>query len=120
MLNEFREFIAKGNVMDLAVGVIIGGAFAQITNSLVADVLMPPIGLLLGGSDFSDLFVLLKAGATPGPYETVAAAKEAGAVTLNYGAFVMQVINFLIIAWAIFVVVKMVNRLRREEAAKEA
>lgn len=117
MLNEFREFIAKGNVMDLAVGVIIGGAFAQITNSLVADVLMPPIGLLLGGSDFTELYVLLKAGATPPPYETLALAKEAGAVTLDYGAFVTQVVNFLIIAWAVFVVVKMVNRLRRQQEA---
>jgi len=116
MFNEFREFIAKGNVMDLAVGVIVGGAFAQITNSLVTDVLMPPIGLLLGGSDFTELYWQLKAGTPGGPYETLAAAKEAGAVTLNYGTFVTQVVNFLIIAWAVFIVVKMVNRLRREQA----
>jgi large conductance mechanosensitive channel len=113
VFNEFREFIARGNVIDLAVGVIVGGAFAQITNSLVNDILMPPIGLLLGGSDFAELFILLKAGAVAGPYETIAAAREAGAVTLNYGAFITQVVNFLIIAWAVFIVVKAVNRLRR-------
>jgi large conductance mechanosensitive channel len=116
MVSEFKEFIAKGNVMDLAVGVIVGGAFAQITNSLVNDILMPPIGLLLGGSDFTQLFLVLKAGATPGPYESMAVATEAGAVTLNYGNFVTQVINFLIIAWAVFAVVKVVNRIRRDEA----
>jgi large conductance mechanosensitive channel len=114
VFNEFREFIAKGNVIDLAVGIIIGGAFAQITNSFVNDILMPPIGLLLGGTDFTELFILLKAGAVAGPYETIAAAREAGAVTLNYGAFIAQVVNFLIIAWAVFIVVKMVNRLRRQ------
>jgi large conductance mechanosensitive channel len=114
VFNEFREFIARGNVIDLAVGIIVGGAFAQITNSLVNDVLMPPIGLLLGGSRFTELFILLKAGATPPPYETLAAAQEAGAVTLNYGVFITQVVNFLIIAWAVFLVVKVVNRLRRQ------
>ncbi|MGE3275044.1 MAG: large conductance mechanosensitive channel protein MscL [Vicinamibacterales bacterium] len=111
--SEFKEFIAKGNVMDLAVGVIVGGAFAQITNSLVNDILMPPLGLLLGGSDFTQLFVVLKPGTTPGPYESMAVATEAGAVTLNYGNFITQVVNFLLIAWAVFWVVKLVNRLRR-------
>ncbi|MGE0042435.1 MAG: large conductance mechanosensitive channel protein MscL [Vicinamibacterales bacterium] len=115
MVSEFKEFIAKGNVMDLAVGVIVGGAFAQITNSLVKDILMPPIGLLLGGSDFTQLFLVLKPGTTPGPYESMALATEAGAVTLNYGNFVSQVVNFLIIAWAVFVVVKVVNQIRRSD-----
>jgi len=117
MLNEFKEFLAKGNVLDLAVGVVVGSAFAQITNSLVADILMPPIGLLLGGADFQQLFVVLKAGVTPPPYESMAIAAEAGAVTLNYGAFVTTVVNFLIIAWAVFVVVKVVNRIRRTTMA---
>ena len=117
MLNEFKEFLAKGNVLDLAVGVVVGSAFAQITNSLVADILMPPIGLLLGGADFQQLFIVLKTGVTPPPYESVAIATEAGAVTLNYGVFVTTVVNFLIIAWAVFVVVKVVNRLRRAPTA---
>jgi large conductance mechanosensitive channel len=120
VFKEFREFAVKGNVVDLAVGVIIGGAFGTIVTSLVSDVVMPPIGVLLGGVDFKDFFIVLKAAAQPpfaGPYPTLAAAKAAGAVTLNYGLFLNAVINFLIVAWAIFILVKGINRLRREEAA---
>ncbi|HZP00253.1 MAG TPA: large conductance mechanosensitive channel protein MscL [Terriglobia bacterium] len=112
MLKEFKEFAMKGNVVDMAVGIIIGAAFGGIVTSLVNDILMPPIGLLLGKVDFSNLFIVLK-GDT---YPTLAAAKQAGATTLNYGLFVNTVINFLIVAFAIFLVVKQVNRLRRQPA----
>jgi large conductance mechanosensitive channel len=121
VFKEFREFAVKGNVVDLAVGVIIGAAFGGIVSSLVADIIMPPLGLLLGGVDFKDLFVVLKAapaGAAPvgGAYPTLAAAKAAGAVTLNYGLFLNAVLNFLMVAWAIFLLVRAMNRLRRQEA----
>ena len=121
MFNEFREFAVKGNVVDLAVGVIIGAAFGTIVSSLVADIVMPPLGLLLGGVDFKDFFVVLKdpsAAAPPymGAYPTLAAAKAAGAVTLNYGLFLNAVLNFLIVAWAIFLLVRAMNRMRRREA----
>ena len=116
MLKEFKEFAVKGNVVDLAVGVIIGAAFGNIVTSLVNDVVMPPIGLLLGGVDFKDFFVVLREGTkAAGPYMTLAAAKAAEAVTLNYGLFINAVINFLIVAWAIFLMVKVINRLKREE-----
>lgn len=116
MLKQFREFAMRGNVLDLAVGVIIGGAFGGIVTSLVNDVLMPPIGLLVGGVDFANLFVVLKEGAKiPGPYASVAAAKAAGAVTLNLGLFLNTVINFTIVAGAVFLVVTGVNKLRRAE-----
>ena len=120
MLKEFREFIMRGNVLDLAVGVIIGAAFGGVVTSLVNDVIMPPIGLGLGQVDFKDLFVLLKEGTTLGPYATVAAAKAAGAVTLNWGAFVNTVINFLIVGFAIFMVVRVANRLNRKPAPAPA
>ncbi len=121
MWKEFREFIAKGNVLDLAVGVVIGGAFGKIIDSFVKDIIMPPVGLLTGGIDFNQQFMVLKEGSVAGPYPTPAAAVEAGAVTLNYGAFVNSVITFLIIAAAIFMVVKAANKMRRkEEAAPEA
>jgi large conductance mechanosensitive channel len=114
MLNEFREFIAKGNVMDLAVGVIIGAAFQKIVDSLVNDVVMPVAGLALGGADFTNLFVTLKEGAkAAAPYASLAEAKAAGAVTLGYGAFINQVVQFLILAWVVFLMVKAVNRVRR-------
>ena len=116
MLNDFRTFVMRGNVVDLAVGVIIGAAFGAITKSLVDDVIMPPIGLALGGIDFSNMFLVLKEGAAPGPYATLAAAKEAGAVTLNYGLFITSVVTFLIIAFAVYLLVKAVNRLHRPEA----
>ena len=115
MLKEFREFAMKGNVLDMAVGIIIGGAFGTIVKSLVSDVIMPPIGLLLGGIDFADLFVTLKAGTPAGPYATLAAAQEAGAVTVNVGLFINSVIAFLIVAWAVFLLVKGFNAARRKE-----
>ncbi|UCC68575.1 MAG: large conductance mechanosensitive channel protein MscL [Armatimonadota bacterium] len=117
MLKEFREFAMKGNVVDMAVGIIIGAAFGTIIKSLVADVMMPPIGLLLGSVDFANLFVVLKMGATPGPYAALAEAQEAGAVTINYGVFVMAIISFVIVAFAVFLVVRHINRLKREEEA---
>ena len=117
MLREFKEFAMRGNVVDMAVGIIIGGAFGTIVKVLVSDVLMPPIGLLLGGVDFSDLFLVLKAGETAGPYATLAAAREAGAVTLNYGVFLNSVISFLIVAFAVFLLIKGINSARRKEEA---
>ena len=115
MLKEFREFAMRGNVVDMAVGIIIGGAFGTIVKSLVADVLMPPIGLLLGGVDFSELYLVLKEGATPGPYASLAVAREAGAVTVNHGLFLNAVISFLIVAVAVFLLVRAINSLRRKE-----
>ena len=117
MWNEFKAFVMRGNVMDLAVGVIIGAAFGAIVKSLVDDILMPPLGLVTGGLDFSNLMVVLRDGAkAPPPYATPAAAAEAGAVTLNYGAFLNNLLTFLIVALAIFMVVKAVNRLQRQPA----
>ena len=120
MIKEFREFIMRGNVMDMAVGIIVGSAFGGIVKSLVDDVIMPPIGLLLGKVDFSNIFAVLKQGATPGPYASVVAAKAAGAVTLNLGLFVNTVINFLIVGFAVFLLVKGVNQLRRPKPAPAA
>lgn len=117
MLDEFKEFAVKGNMLDMAVGIIIGAAFGTIVQSLVNDVLMPPLGLLLGGADFTDLFLTLRQGVAPGPYETLAIAQAAGAVTINYGVFVNAVLSFLIVALAIFFVVRNFNRLRRKEEA---
>ncbi|HOH06746.1 MAG TPA: large conductance mechanosensitive channel protein MscL [bacterium] len=117
MFKEFKEFAMRGNVVDMAVGIIIGAAFGSIVSSLVADVIMPPIGMLLGNVDFSNLFVVLKEGAAAGPYASLAAAKSAGAVTINYGVFVNAVINFLIVALAIFFLIRGLNRLKRKEEA---
>jgi large conductance mechanosensitive channel len=118
MLSDFKTFVMRGNVMDLAVAVIIGAAFGAITKSLVDDVIMPPIGLALGGLDFANMFVVLKEGtAAAGPYATLAAAKEAGAVTLNYGLFITSIVTFLIIAFAVFLLVKAVNRMHRPAVA---
>ena len=117
MLKEFKEFAIKGNMLDMAVGIIIGAAFGTIIQSLVRDVIMPPIGLLLGGVDFGDLFLTLSPGSVPGPYATLAAAQEAGAVTINYGVFLNAVISFLIIAVSVFMVVRAFNKLRKEEEA---
>lgn len=114
VLKEFREFAIKGNVVDMAVGIIIGTAFGTIVQSLVNDVIMPPIGLVLGNVDFSNLFVVLKEGVPPGPYAALADAQTAGAVTINYGAFINTVISFLIVAFAVFVLVKNINRLKRQ------
>ena len=117
MLSEFREFIAKGNVMDLAVGVIIGAAFQRIVDSLVTDVIMPVVGLVTGGTDFTNMFTVLRDGAKAvGPYASLADAKAAGATVIAYGAFVNQIIQFLILAWVVFLMVKAVNRMRRRSA----
>ena len=115
MLKEFKEFAMRGNVVDMAVGIIIGGAFGTIVKSLVADVIMPPIGLLLGGVDFSNLFFVLKEGGTAGPYTALAEAQQAGAVTINYGLFINGVISFLIVAFAVFLLIKSINRMKRQE-----
>ena len=120
MLEEFKKFAMRGNVVDMAVGIIIGGAFGTIVKSLVSDVIMPPIGLLLGGVDFADWFITLKEGATAGPYATVAAAKEAGAVTLNAGLFINSMISFLIVAFAVFLLIKGMNSLQKKADEPEA
>ena len=117
MLKEFKEFAMKGNVLDMAVGIIIGAAFGLIITSLVNDVIMPPIGLLLGNVDFSNIFAVLKEGKTTGPYASVAAAKAAGAVTMNVGLFINTIINFLIVAFAIFLLIRSINRFKRQEEA---
>ena len=114
MWREFREFAMRGNVVDLAVGIILGAAFTTIVNSLVNDLIMPPIGLAIGGIDFSNLFVTLRGGS----YPTVEAAKAAGAVTVNYGLFLNAVLRFVIVAFAVFLLVKQINRLRWQEAAE--
>jgi large conductance mechanosensitive channel len=113
VLKEFRDFAMRGNVVDLAVGIIIGAAFTSIVNSLVKDILMPPIGFVMGGIDFSDFFIALSAT----HYDTLKAAQDAGAATINYGLFLNAVINFLIVAFAIFVLVKQINRFKKAEEA---
>ena len=118
MLKEFREFAVKGNVVDMAVGIIIGAAFGKIVDSLVKDMIMPPIGLLLGKVDFANLFVVLKDGTQAGPYLSVEAAQKAGAVTFNYGMFINTVISFTIVAFAVFMLIRAINRLKRQEEAK--
>jgi large conductance mechanosensitive channel len=120
MLKEFREFAMRGNVVDMAVGIIIGGAFGTIVKSLVDDVIMPPIGLALGGVDFSNIFLTLKDGGVPAPYASLADAQAAGAVTVNVGVFFNAVISFLIVAFAVFLLIKSINRLKREEAPAPA
>lgn len=120
MLKEFKDFAVKGNVLDMAVGIIIGAAFGTVVKSLVSDVIMPPIGLLLGGVDFSNLFVTVSEGTTAGPYETLAAAQEAGAVTINYGVFANEIVSFTIVAFAVFMLVRSFNKLKKEEEAAPA
>jgi large conductance mechanosensitive channel len=120
MFKEFREFALRGNVIDLALAVVIGAAFGAIVQSLVKDVIMPPIGLLAGGADFADLFILLREGATPGPYATLEDAQAAGAVTVNYGSFFNTIVSFIIIAFAMFLVVKAMNRAKRRQQAVPA
>ena len=117
MLKEFKEFAMRGNVVDMAVGIIIGAAFGTIVKSLVADIIMPPIGLLLGNVDFSNLFVVIKEGATAGPFAALADAQKAGAVTINYGLFINTIISFIIVAFAIFLLIRALNKLKREEEA---
>jgi large conductance mechanosensitive channel len=119
VLKEFKEFAVKGNMLDMAVGIIVGAAFGTIIKSLVDDVLMPPIGMLLGGVDFKEFFITLSEGAAAGPYATLAAAQEAGAVTINYGLFFNALISFLIVAWAVFFVVRGFNKLKKQEEVVE-
>ncbi len=121
MFKEFREFAMRGNVVDMAVGIIIGGAFGTIVKSMVDDVLMPPIGLGLGNVDFTNLFLVLKDGANAAaPYASLADAKTAGAVTINYGLFINSVVSFVIVAFCVFLLIRTMNRLKREEAAPPA
>lgn len=121
MIKEFKEFAVKGNVIDMAVGIIIGAAFGTIVKSMVDDVIMPPIGLLLGNVDFSDLFLVMRDAAEGGgAYATLAEAKAAGAVTLNYGQFINTVVSFMIVAFSIFIIIKNINRLKRAEPAPVA
>jgi len=117
MLKEFKEFAMRGNVLDMAVGIIIGAAFGTIINSLVADVIMARIGMLLGNIDFSNLFAVLKEGKVAAPYASLAAAKEAGAVTINYGLFINTIITFLIVAFAVFLLIRNVNKLAKLQDA---
>jgi large conductance mechanosensitive channel len=112
MWNEFKSFVARGNVMDLAIGVIIGAAFGKIVDSLVRDLVMPPIGLITGGVDFANAYAVLKAGSPPGPYASLQAAQDAGANVLAYGNFVNTAVQFLILALVVFLIVKFMNRLR--------
>lgn len=115
MLKEFKDFAMRGNVLDMAVGIVIGAAFGKIVESLVKDVIMPPIGLLMGGVDFTNLFAVLKQGTTAGPYVTIEVAQKAGAVTWNYGVFINTIIAFLIVAFAIFMLVKAFNKVKKAE-----
>jgi large conductance mechanosensitive channel len=117
MLEEFKKFAMRGNVVDMAVGIIIGAAFGTIVKSLVSDILMPPIGLLLGDVDFANLFLVIKQGATAGPYLDLNAVKEAGAVTVNYGVFINTIISFIIVAFAVFLVIRNINKLKAKEEA---
>lgn len=117
-IKEFKEFILRGNVIDLAIGIVIGVAFGTVVNSAVNDIIMPPIGLLLGKVNFANLFAVLRQGSTPPPYNTVSSAAEAGAVTLNYGLFINTIISFIIISLVIFGIIKLMNRFRRKEEAK--
>jgi large conductance mechanosensitive channel len=114
MLKDFKEFAMRGNVVDMAVGIIVGASFGTIVKSLVDDVIMPPIGMLLGNVDFTNLYLVLKEGATPGPYAALAEAKKAGAVTINYGVFANAVISFVIVAFAVFLLVRTLNNLKKE------
>jgi len=115
MLEEFKRFVLGGNMVDMAVGIVIGAAFGTIVGSLVEDILLPPIGLLMGGVDFSSIFTVLKEGSTEAPYASLAAAKSAGAITINWGNFLNTVISFLIIAASIFVVIKLLNKVRNQQ-----
>jgi len=120
MFKEFREFAMRGNLVDMAVGIVIGIAFGAVAKSLVSDVIMPPVGLALGNVDFANLFAVLKAGAMAGPYPSLAAAQEAGAVTINYGVLINTIINFLIVAFAMFLIIRGVNKAKRAEEAPAA
>jgi len=116
MFKEFKEFAVRGNVVDMAVGIVIGGAFGIIVKSLVSDIIMPPIGLLFGKVEFSNLFILLKEGTVGGPYSTLVDAQKAGAITINYGILINTIISFLIVAFAIFYLIRTINKLKKQEA----
>jgi len=120
MFKEFKEFALKGNVVDMAVGIVLGVAFGAIIKSLVDDLLMPPLGLILGSADFTNLFLIVKEGATPGPFATLAEAHKAGAVTMNYGLFINTIVNFVIVAFALFLVIRNMNQLRKMTDKPEA
>ncbi|PIR06484.1 MAG: large conductance mechanosensitive channel protein MscL [Candidatus Komeilibacteria bacterium CG11_big_fil_rev_8_21_14_0_20_36_20] len=115
MFKEFKKFAIRGNVIDMAVGIIIGASFGTIVKSLVNDIIMPPIGLLLGKVDFSNFFIQLKSGHPTGPYASVADAQAAGAITVNYGLFISAIISFLIVAWVVFILIRSINRLKTQE-----
>ena len=117
MLKDFKEFVMRGNVVDMAVGIIIGAAFGTIVKSLVDDLIMPPIGLLLGNVDFTNIFVVLKSGKVPGPYATLADAQSAAAVTMNLGTFINTIVSFLIVAFSVFLLIRSLNRLKKQEEA---
>jgi large conductance mechanosensitive channel len=117
MWKEFKEFAMKGNVIDMAVGIIIGAAFGTIVKSLVSDIIMPPIGLLLGNVDFTNFFVVIKEGVTPGPFATLVDAQKAGAVSINYGLFITTIISFVIVAFSVFLLIRGVNKLQRQKPA---
>ncbi len=117
MIKEFKEFAMKGNVVDMAIGIIIGAAFGSIVKSLVSDIIMPPMSFLLKNVNFSNFFIVLKKGSTPGPYASLIQAQTAGAITLNYGLFLNTIISFFIIAFVVFFIVRAINRLKRADAA---
>jgi len=119
MLEEFKKFALRGNVVDMAVGIIIGVAFGKIVDSLVKDLIMPPIGLLLGKVDFANLFLVIKEGASAGPYVSLEAAQKAGAVTVNYGVFINTAISFVIVVFAVFLLIRAINRLKANEPPAE-
>ena len=120
MMKEFKDFAVRGNVVDMAVGIIIGAAFGTIVKSLVSDIIMPPIGLALGNVDFANIFSVIKQGATAGPYESLAAAQEAGAVTINWGVFINTIISFIIVAFCVFLIIRWINSMKREQEAPPA
>jgi len=115
MWKEFKKFAMRGNVIDMAVGIVIGTTFGVIVKSLVSDIIMPPIGMILGRVDFANLFIILKEGKIAGPYVSLASAKEAGAVTVNYGVFANTIVNFLIVAFALFLLIRVVNKIKAQE-----
>ncbi len=117
-MKEFKKFILRGNIIDMAIGIVIGLAFGAIVNSIVADIIMPPIGLLLGRVDFANLYILLREGSTAAPYVSLDAAKEAGAITINYGIFIKTIVSFLIIALVLFFIIKATNKIKKKEEEK--
>jgi len=117
MMKEFKDFAMRGNVVDMAVGIIIGAAFGTIVKSLVSDIIMPPIGMALGNVDFANIFSVIKEGATAGPYGSLAAAQEAGAVTINWGVFINTIISFIIVAFCVFLIIRSINNMKRKEEA---